>query len=106
MNKSQELELFRSLISSFPADSYIGEWLRQSSCEVENALRSDIVPEISLANAARQVESVVNNARNYAQRIIADAEHKVEQIKEEGVRKRRALADELTRTVNAIQNLY
>ena len=106
MNKAQELELFRSLISSFPCDSYIGEWLRQSYCEVENALRSDIIPRISLADATRQCESVVNNARNHAQRIIAHAESNVEQINEEGVRKRRALANELTRTVNAIRELY
>ena len=106
MNKSQELKRFHSLVAAFPANSYIGEWLRQSAFEVENALRSDIVPEVSLAKAARQAESVVDNAMQHAQRIIADAQSKVEQIEQDGVRKRRALADELKRTVIAIRDLY
>lgn len=80
MNKAQELELFRKLVSAFPDDSYIGEWLRQVNAEVESNLRSDIIPMLSLQDAARQAESVIANANQRAASIVRQAETQAESI--------------------------
>jgi hypothetical protein len=80
MTKSQELELFRNLVSAFPDDSYIGEWLRQVDAEVESNLRSDIIPMISLRDSTRQCEAIVANANQRAASIVRQAEAQAESI--------------------------
>lgn len=100
MTKSQELELFRNLVSAFPDDSYIGEWLRQVDAEVESNLRSDIIPMISLRDSTRQCEVIVANAHDRAASILRHAEAKAESIvitaKREEQHVRKVVADAIT----------
>ncbi len=52
MTKSEELAALDGFIASLPADTYLGPWLRQVRGEVERMIRSDIFPDVSLAEVA------------------------------------------------------
>jgi hypothetical protein len=73
MNKAQELAVITAAAAKLGEDSYLGPWLVGIADELERDLRSDIVPNISLRDAARQAESIVAAAVEKAAQITLDA---------------------------------
>jgi len=69
MTKLQELAVIAKAAAELGSDSYLGPWLTQIADELERDLRSDIVPAISLRDAARQAESIVAVAKQQAAQI-------------------------------------
>jgi cell division septum initiation protein DivIVA len=78
MNKKQELAVITAAAAELGEDSYLGPWLTQVADELERDLRSDIVPSISLRDAARQAESIVAAAKQQAAYILAAAQKESE----------------------------
>jgi hypothetical protein len=77
MTKAQELELLRSLIKSLGPDTYLGPWLSEVAAEVEQMIKNDIFPDVSLKDCARRVkynqEACDRDCDSMRQKAIAEA---------------------------------
>jgi hypothetical protein len=78
MTKNQELAFLRATADKLGSDSYLGPWLRQILPELEAIIRSDNLPQITIADAITQAEQA---ARIAGEQIIREAEREAEQIR-------------------------
>lgn len=92
MNKQDELETLRKTAEKLGANSYCGPWLLDQIPQIEQDLRSDFFPQITwaesrriqdqhLANAKAQAEFLLKQAKDKADRMIADAEKHSAQVR-------------------------
>lgn len=93
MTKAQEIQAYHAFIQSLPEASYIRPWFVEISVEVENLLRSDIIPDISPRRAEIEVRDLreqsllesrrtVEAAQTEALKIKADAERYAASLKQ------------------------
>lgn len=73
-SKAEELEILEAAIEQLGPDSYLGPWLTQVRAEVESAIRSDYFPEISLNEAQKRGQAIVEDAKLKAEAIRQTAE--------------------------------
>lgn len=107
MTKQQELSILDTAIKSLGPDSYLGPWLQQVRGSVEQAIRSDYIPDITLEHARLQVEQfkqqgaeIVESANRKASAILSDCDKEL--------RRRRlhieSLEGNLRRAINEAEN--
>ncbi len=73
MTKTEEIARFASLISAFPADSYIRPWLMSIREQVEADIRGDIFPTQTPADTRAMMAEEINRARDQAAGMIDTA---------------------------------
>ena len=78
MTKNQEIAFLRATADKLGPDSYLGPWLRQVLPELEAIIRSDNLPQITIADAIQQAEQT---ARIAGEQVIREAEREAEQIR-------------------------
>lgn len=83
MTKKQELEIIAEAASRLGPDSYLGPWLTQLLPELEQAMRSDTIPQITITDAVRVAKSAAEVAGEI---MIRDAEERVRRIERAGER--------------------
>lgn len=83
MTKKQELEIITEAASRLGPDSYLGPWLTQLLPELEQAMRSDTIPQITIADSVRVAESAAEVAGEI---LIREAEERVRRIQWAGER--------------------
>lgn len=92
MNKQDEIETLRKVAEKLGANSYCGPWLLDQLPQIEQDIRSDFFPQITwaesrriqeqhIANAKTQAEFLLKQAKEKADRMIADAEKHSKQIR-------------------------
>ena len=74
MNKDQEIKHFNHFVENYPEDSYLKPWLLQVRYELERNLRSDMIPSISLNDAQKIAEKIIEEAQTKAKLIVINAE--------------------------------
>lgn len=82
MTKDNELEMLCNCASALGKDSYCGPWLASVLGEVESAIRSDFLPEVSLEQTAVRCGTMLSEAQTKADEILAQAESKAKEREE------------------------
>lgn len=114
MSKNEEVQLFQSMLDSFPADSYVGQWLRNVAIEVASDIQSDFIPSATpgttrevmreqLARAEAAAKEIVGDAEKKAARILKDAETKAAQEMAKVIHHRRCLRAAAEQVCEAIK---
>jgi cell division septum initiation protein DivIVA len=78
--KADEIQIIDHAITQLGTDSYLGPWLTQIRSELIRDLRSDILPTISLDDAAQQAGEIVKRAKAQEDQILRAAEIEAGQI--------------------------
>lgn len=92
MTKNDELETLRKAAEKLGTNSYCGPWLLDQLPQIEQDIRSDFFPQITwaesrriqeqhIANAKTQAEFLLKQAKDKADRMIADAEKAAQQTR-------------------------
>jgi hypothetical protein len=74
LTKGDELQVIDVAIIKLGTDSYLGPWLTQIRSELIRDLRSDILPTISLDDAAKQADEIVKRAASNENQILRTAQ--------------------------------
>jgi len=78
MNKKQELLALKATAKHLGTDTYIGEWLNNVLPEIERAVESDFIPDMSFSESLKQVkekgEQIIHHAQWKADKRIRQAE--------------------------------
>jgi len=96
MTKTEEIARFASLISAFPADSYIRPWLMSIREQVEADIRGDIFPSVTPAETRAAIAAESQRATERAAEIIATAEQKAARIVKDAESQAQTVRDRLT----------
>ena len=72
--KAEELKVLDVAVATLGPNSYLGPFLRQARAEVEQAIRSDIFPTISLDDARQQGERIIAEAQRQADLLVRQAQ--------------------------------
>ena len=80
MTKQQELDAWKDFAESLPIESYSKGAMQSLLIELENALRSDWSPTLSLFDASQQASSWIEGAKNTAEGILKHAKENAERI--------------------------
>ena len=121
--KAEELAALDKFINSYPDDSYLKGWLLSVRNEVESAIRSDVFPQVSLAetdrqckrrleecnaaveqrklNAQRELEAKRVEAQRQHDAVLAEAENVAAKLRDEAARKRA----EVRNTLHGLRSL-
>jgi hypothetical protein len=83
ITKKEELEIITETIGKLGEKSYLGPWLSSIRFELESAIRSDLVPEISLRDTRDQCERLIADANRQAVSMLARAENQVAEKEKE-----------------------
>jgi hypothetical protein len=83
ITKKEELEIINQAIAKLGPNSYLGPWLSSIRFELEAAMKSDLVPEISLKDTREQCERLVADANRQANSMLARAENQVAEKEKE-----------------------
>lgn len=75
MDKAQEMQHYNKFVENYPEDSYLKSWLVQVRYELERNLNSDFIPTISLNDAQKRAEKIIEEAEMRAKLIIANAKN-------------------------------
>lgn len=81
--KNDEIALLRECAAKLGNNSYCGPWLAQVLPEIEAAIRSDFMPQVSLAETATLCRERIAQAEEQAARILADAKARAESREKE-----------------------
>lgn len=73
-HKNQELVALKALAKHLGPDSYVGPWLTDVIPQIEQDMRSDILPVRTYAQCREDCEAAVADARARAAEIVARAE--------------------------------
>ena len=73
-SKSQEIEILTAAADQLGGNSYLGPWLKQILPELESAILSDLLPQISLTEAKQQATAIVAAAHAEAAAVKSEAE--------------------------------
>lgn len=84
--KQEEIDAVRQLAAALGPNSYLGPWLNSIACELDDSLRSDFYPLITLAESHRQAtevaQRIVADAKDQADTIVKNAEREANKIKQ------------------------
>jgi len=109
MTKKQELDAWKDFAESLPIESYSKGALCSLLIELENALRSDYIPTLSLFEAGQRASDLIEGAKNTAEGIIEHAKRKAESMIEEQVKVASRFNERIdtwkTRAINQIDSL-
>lgn len=83
MTKKQELDAWKDFAEALPIQSYSKGALCYLLIELENALRSDYIPTLSLFEAGQRASNLIEGVKNTAEGIIEHAKRKAESMIEE-----------------------
>ena len=83
MTKNDELKAWQDFAESLPIESYSKGCMQSLLIELENALRSDWAPTLSLFDASQQASSWIDGAKNTAENILKHAKEKAERLSAE-----------------------
>jgi hypothetical protein len=95
--KREELEAWCRFSASLPEGCYTKGAMSSLQIEIENALRSDYLPLLSLAEAGAQAQTLRSTAAKQAERIVAEANAKAAHIVAEAQREAMAWKERLNR---------
>lgn len=105
--KQQEIEILRSAIKQLGADSYLGPWLSSVAAEVEQMIRSDYFPRVSLKEsedlARMEACSIVGHATAKAKGILEIAERESKEKVEIADRIRNSAVVHLEKSVRELR---
>jgi hypothetical protein len=84
MTKSEEIQILTAAADSLGSDSYCGAWLREQIPFIESDIRSDFAPGIlastSIQDCARRCAEMRADAMRERDKIILDARNEAERI--------------------------
>lgn len=80
MTKNEEIQAWESFASSLPDDSYTKGAVYPLLIEIENAIRSDIRPELSIHNTRALCASMKKDAEENAASLLRQAQKQAEEI--------------------------
>ena len=83
MTKQQEIDILSATIAQLGPHSYLGPWLAQIKEELAWSLRVDILPRLSLKDAAADAARVIQDATTAAEQITTKAAKYQDHIKAE-----------------------
>lgn len=78
ITKKEELEIITATIGQLGEKSYLGPWLLSVRHELEAMMRADSFPCISLTEAREDAEKVLANAEKKADQIKVEAKQRAE----------------------------
>jgi hypothetical protein len=80
MTKNEELKAWQDFAESLPIESYSKGALSSLLIELENAMRSDYLPTLSLFEAGQRASDLIEGAKNTAEGILKHAKENAERI--------------------------
>ena len=80
MTKNEELKAWHDFAESLPIESYSKGCMQSLLIELENAMRSDWSPALSLFEASQQSSDLLNRAKHEAENLLKHAQEKAERI--------------------------
>lgn len=80
MTKNQEMKAWQDFSESLPIESYSKGAMQSLLIELENAMRSDCLPTLSLFEASQRGEDILSLAKFEAHKILKDAKEKAEKL--------------------------
>ena len=80
MTKQEELKVWQDFAESLPIESYSKGAMQSLLIELENALRSDSSPTLSLFDASQQALSWIEGAKNTAEGILKHSKEQAQRI--------------------------
>ena len=83
MTKNDELKAWQDFAESLPIESYSKGAMQSLLIELENALRSDWAPTLSLFDASHQASSWIEGAKNTAESILKHAREQADKLSAE-----------------------
>jgi cell division septum initiation protein DivIVA len=83
MTKNEELKAWQEFAESLPIESYSKGAMQSLLIELENALRSDWSPTLSLFDASQQASSWIDGAKNTAENILKHAKQDADKLSAE-----------------------
>jgi hypothetical protein len=105
MTKLEELSHIADCINKLGHDSYCGAWLESLLPEIESLMRSDMIPDITLAETRSQCEAMRKESLMRQEKIINEAEKQAENKLNEAERKYTAIREILRRDINKALDL-
>lgn len=103
ITKSEELAVLDKAIKQLGPDSYLGPWLLQVRGELEQTIRSDYFPAITLAAAQDHVKIVLENARNDARAVVSQAKQEAAKINQDARQTHDRLAGQVRDALRALE---
>lgn len=103
MTKQQEISTIRQLAEKLGTDSYLGPWLLEQIPFLEQDLRSDLHPQVSLRQCAADCAALRQEADQYRIEQKAAADKLVAQAKDEAARIRWAAREQVHTMCNKIK---
>lgn len=105
MNKSDEIQILTDCADKLGSDSYCGQWLRDQIPFIESDLRSDIEPGIlasaSIQDSMRRCAEMRAEAIRDRDKIILDARNEAERIVNESVKVAESIRSRLRRDIES-----
>lgn len=83
MTKNEELKAWHDFAESLPIESYSKGTMQSLLIELENAMRSDYLPTLSLFEAGQRASDTIALAKYEAGKIVKDAKEKAERLSAE-----------------------
>lgn len=83
MTKTEELKAWHDFSESLPVESYSKGAMQSLLIELENAMRSDHLPTLSLFEAGQRASDLIEQAKYEAGNILKDAKEKAERLSAE-----------------------
>lgn len=80
MTKNEELKAWHDFAESLPTESYSKGAMQSLLIELENAMRSDYLPTLSLFEAGKRASDTIALANYEAGNILKDAKEKAERL--------------------------
>jgi cell division septum initiation protein DivIVA len=80
MTKKQELDAWKDFAESLPIESYSKGGMQSLLIELENAMRSDYLPTLSLFEAGQRASDLIEGAKRTAEGLLKQAQEKADRI--------------------------
>lgn len=80
MTKNEELKAWHDFAESLPIESYSKGAIQSLLIELENAMRSDYIPTLSLFEAGQRASDLIARAKYEANILLKDAQGKAERL--------------------------
>jgi len=103
--KADEIQIIDHAITQLGTDSYLGPWLTQIRSELIRDLRSDILPTISLEDAAKQAQGILDLAKAQEDQILRAANIAAGQIMERVTREENRVRDIVREASNKLLSI-
>lgn len=105
MNKSDEIQILADCADKLGSDSYCGSWLRDQIPFIESDLRSDIAPGIlasaSISDSVRRCAEMRAEAIRDRDKMLQDARNEAERIMDSALKLAESIRSGLKRDIEA-----